>query len=118
MITFKETLKQFRTSKGYTQQELADLLKISKSTVSMYENGNRQPDFETIELLADFFNVTVPELICSPDDETLKESHIVAKTYIDSVWSEFKRGLGLTDEELQKIKSFTDFIIAQRIPHI
>ncbi len=37
--------------------------KISKSAISMYENGNREPDFETLEAIADFFNVDINLLI-------------------------------------------------------
>ena len=57
MGEFKNVLKQLRQSSNMTQEELAKKLKIAKSTVSMYENGNREPDRETMEAIADFFNV-------------------------------------------------------------
>lgn len=57
MSYFGTRLKYLRTQDKLTQQELASALKISKSTISMYENGNREPDFETLEAIADFFNV-------------------------------------------------------------
>ena len=63
---FSETLKKLRNEKGLTQVELAKLLKISKSSISMYENGNREPDFETEELIADFFNVSIYTLRGKP----------------------------------------------------
>lgn len=56
---FSDTLKKLRKEKGLTQEQLADALKISKSAISMYENGNREPNFETEELIADFFNVNI-----------------------------------------------------------
>lgn len=59
---FAETLKRLRKEKGLTQVQLAKALKISKSSISMYENGNREPDFETEELIADFFNVNIAVL--------------------------------------------------------
>lgn len=59
---FSENLKKLRISKSLTQEQLAQQLEISKSTVSMYENGNRMPDIETLELIADFFNVTLDSL--------------------------------------------------------
>ena len=60
---FSEQLKKLRKERGLTQEQLASLLKISKSAISMYENGNRTPDFETLELIADFFNVNLSYLI-------------------------------------------------------
>ena len=57
---FKERL---RTSRKLTQDKLAKELGIAKSTISMYENGNREPDFETLEIIADYFNVNLGSLI-------------------------------------------------------
>ena len=42
---------------------MAQKLGIAKSTISMYENGNREPDFETLEKIADFFNVDTDYLL-------------------------------------------------------
>lgn len=60
---FAENLKILRDRKKITQQQLADKLDISRSTIGMYENGSREPDFETLELIADFFNVNMDRLI-------------------------------------------------------
>lgn len=57
MGEFKEMLKYLRKRAGLSQSELAKKLGVAKSTISMYELGNREPDFETMELLADYFNV-------------------------------------------------------------
>ena len=62
---FKDRLRTLRKSRNLTQNKLADDLKISKSTISMYENGNREPDFETLEVIADYFNVSLGSLISS-----------------------------------------------------
>ncbi|MGI5848817.1 MAG: helix-turn-helix domain-containing protein [Christensenellales bacterium] len=59
MLKFPDILRDLRISNNLTQQELASKLKISKSTVSMYENGKREPDIETFEIIADFFNVDI-----------------------------------------------------------
>ena len=56
-MDFKERLRELRQQRGYSQEELAKQLGLSKSAISMYERGARTPDFETMELLADFFNV-------------------------------------------------------------
>lgn len=62
---FKDRLRTLRKSRNLTQNKLAEDLKISKSTISMYENGNREPDFETLEVIADYFNVSLGSLISS-----------------------------------------------------
>ena len=55
MADFANVLRLLRNEKGLSQQELALSLGISKSAVNMYERGERQPNFETLELIADFF---------------------------------------------------------------
>ena len=65
MSDFAARFKSLRIRDGLTQDELAKKLKISKSAISMYENGNREPDFETLELIADFFNVDMNYLLGS-----------------------------------------------------
>lgn len=57
MATFAERLRSLRQEKGWSQQQLADELKLSKSSVNMYERGEREPGFETMESIADLFNV-------------------------------------------------------------
>lgn len=62
MATFPERLKSLRTEKGWSQQRLADELKLSKSSINMYERGEREPSFETMEAIADLFNVDMDYL--------------------------------------------------------
>ena len=57
MATFAERLRSLRREAGWSQQRLADELKLSKSSVNMYERGEREPSFETMETIADLFNV-------------------------------------------------------------
>ena len=59
MTKFQIEFKRLREEKGLTQAELATALKIARSTVGMHEQGKRQPDFETLEVIADFFNVSM-----------------------------------------------------------
>ena len=56
-MEFRYILKSLRKEKKLTQSDLAKLLNLSTSTISMYEIGNRTPDLETLEIFADFFNV-------------------------------------------------------------
>lgn len=63
MGKFQNILKSLRAAKGLTQDELSKQLNISRSTIGMYEKGAREPDFETLELIADYFNVDTDYLL-------------------------------------------------------
>lgn len=62
MPEFKDMLKYFRMREGLSQSELAAKLGVSVSRISMYEVGKREPDFETEEKIADFFNTDLNTL--------------------------------------------------------
>ncbi|MBW2672110.1 MAG: helix-turn-helix domain-containing protein [Deltaproteobacteria bacterium] len=62
-MNFGNRLRQLRKEKGLTQAELAKLLSIGESTISFYESGKRQPDYETLIRIADLFNVSVDYLL-------------------------------------------------------
>lgn len=62
-MKFSENLYKLRIENGWTQQELADRLGISRSAVGMYERNSRVPDFELLEKIADLFNVNMSFLL-------------------------------------------------------
>lgn len=62
MGKFENRLKELREKAGYSQQELAEQLHVSRSRIGMYEQGKRKPDPEMQELIADFFNVNLDYL--------------------------------------------------------
>ena len=59
MAFYANKLKQLRKEKGLTQRELAEKLGLGKSAIGMYESGKRTPEFETLEMICDFFNVNM-----------------------------------------------------------
>lgn len=61
-MAFKDMLKYLRQSKGLSQREFAEKIGVSPSTISMYEVGQREPDFETEEKIADYFNIDLNTL--------------------------------------------------------
>lgn len=69
-MNFKTRLKQLRNERKINQRELAKYLKVAPSTISMYENGQREPNFEVLEVLADFFNVDMNYLLGKTDKTT------------------------------------------------
>lgn len=63
MADFASVIKRLRIERGITQEQLASMLKVSRSTIGMYETGSREPDFETCEAIADIFNVDMDYLL-------------------------------------------------------
>lgn len=70
-MAFKDVLKSLRKEKGFTQEQLADEMGLSKSAISMYETGNRKPDYEALEAFAGMFNVDMNTLLDSPSSKNL-----------------------------------------------
>lgn len=68
-MTFGEKLKQLRKSKGYSQEQLAKMLHMGRSAISMYESDQREPNFETLEAIADIFNVDMDTLASSKQND-------------------------------------------------
>ena len=63
MTTFADRLKELRKQRNITQDELAKNIGLSKSTIGMYEQGNREPNYEMLETIADHFNVDIDYLV-------------------------------------------------------
>ena len=79
-------IKTMRMSRGLTQAELAKRIHQSPSSITMYETGRREPDFETLEALADIFNVPLSALV----DETEHADQSAQGTTIQIVHPEIR----------------------------
>lgn len=64
---FPQRLKELREEHGYSVRELAALCDISKSAISLYEQGKRKPKIEALEAIADIFNVDMAYLLGESD---------------------------------------------------
>ena len=106
MAQFDRILKLLRTEKKMSQQELADALGISKSSINMYERGERQPNFEVLETIADFFNVDIDYLL----GRTTKTTKIINPNTIAAHFD----GDEYTEEELDRIREFAAFVKSNR----
>ena len=97
---FNENLKFARERKGISQKDLAEIIGVAKSTYSLYESGNREPNVQTIKKIADALNVSADELFGIDEEPTTIAAHFDGSEY--------------TEEELNKIKEFAAFVKAQR----
>ena len=62
-MSFSENLIELRKYHDYSQEELAEMIGVSRQTLSKYETGESLPDIEKSKLLADVFSVTIDDLI-------------------------------------------------------
>ena len=62
-MNFGETLKNLRKEKNVTQDELAKVLNMKRTSISGYETGRKEPDFATLSRIADYFGVSVDFLL-------------------------------------------------------
>lgn len=60
---FPERIKRARLEAGYTQQQVADITKISQPNIAKYETGKLEPNLETLGTLAQFYNVSINWLL-------------------------------------------------------
>lgn len=67
-----EQLKIQREQRGWSQQILADRLKISRQSVSKWEQGTALPSFANVVLISDLFNLTIDDLV--RDDTDLRRT--------------------------------------------
>ncbi|MDY3013997.1 MAG: helix-turn-helix transcriptional regulator [Evtepia sp.] len=73
-----QRLKQLRLEKDLRQDQLAKLVHVEKSSISMYENDVRQPSYEVLIRYAEVFNVSVDYLLGRTNDRSLDLSGLTA----------------------------------------
>lgn len=63
-------LKELRKAKRITQQRLAMDLNLNQNSISRYESGEREADYQTLIALADYFHVSIDYLLERTDNPT------------------------------------------------
>jgi len=82
-------LRELRTEKSLTQEQLAERLNVSGRTVSRWENGNNMPDLSIIVELAAFYDIDIRELLNGERknekmNEDLKETSLKMADYAEA----------------------------------
>lgn len=73
MVTFGENLRALRLNRFLSQKEVADAVKISKSTYSHYELGERRPDMDLVYQLAQYFEVHMDVFFCHHTERLISD---------------------------------------------
>ncbi len=97
---FYENLKLAREQKGLSQKDVAEKVGIAKSTYSLYESGNREPNVQTIKKLANVLDVSADELLGIDTEPTTLAAHFEGDEY--------------TEDELDEIRQFAEFVKNKR----
>ena len=93
-----QNLKYLRMKAGKQQKELALILKVSKATMAKYESGMVEPNIETIVRMAEYFGVTLDELV-------LKDLRPSAPIYVSNL-RYLRKKHNITQTELAKVLGF------------
>jgi transcriptional regulator with XRE-family HTH domain len=72
-MEFNEKLQELRKQKGLTQEELAEVLFVSRTAVSKWESGRGYPNIDSLKAIAKFFGVTIDELLSGDELLTIAE---------------------------------------------
>lgn len=107
MQKFSARLSSLRKERGLTQEEMSAVIHKKRSTYSGYENEGKEPDFETICLLAEYFGVSTDYLLGFSD----KKNHVEQVFYNDHV--NFERHFKAMPAELRPVvaKCFDSFYL-------
>lgn len=98
---FKERLKQLRTEQNLTQKELAKNINTSQQNIGFWETGKRNPKYDMIEKLANFFNVSTDYLTGKSNIKTPESD--IDKAIDKSV---AYNGKTITNNDREAIKTF------------
>lgn len=99
---FNENLKKARERKGMSQKDVAEKIGVAKSTYSLYESGNREPNVQTIKKIADVLSTSADKLLGMEEE-----------LQIDTLAAHFE-GEQFTDEEMDEIMNFVEFVKNKR----
>lgn len=88
-MNFSENLSRLRKEKGIKQEALANDMKVSRQTVSKWENGTAMPDLKKLTALAEYFEITMDELLgfTSPSGEKNEGINDYTKAYVNELIS-------------------------------
>ncbi|WYU52850.1 helix-turn-helix transcriptional regulator [Bacillus sp. FSL K6-0047] len=104
-----ERLKKLRAARGLSQQELSDKLNITRGTYAHYEVNKRQPDYETLKKISDFFNVSIDYLITG--NEFGNSTDEMWKEFLDPKTQIFFKDLqNAPEEKINELIRFWEFI--------
>lgn len=100
-----------RREKNLSQKELGNKLGLAESTIGMYEQGKRQPDYETLLKIADFFEVTLDFLLGNPrGGSSVKETGASYNISDPDLQIAFKDASDFSEEARRQAIDFIEYL--------
>lgn len=123
MVNYLESLgyriKYLRERNNISQIEFAKKIGVSNTVLSRYESGDRKPDYDTLQLIADFFDVSTDYLLGRTDTLALssqEKDEQEFQAFINDpelgVW--YKELPKSDEEELRKLRTIWEMIKAEK----
>ena len=91
-MTFGERLYELRKDKNISQEELADLLDVSRQSISKWENDKAYPEMTRLLFMSDFFGVSLDYLMRGVEETTQDNITYKARNILE-VWNSFVSNL-------------------------
>ena len=86
-MEFNNKLYELRKQKGFSQEELANRLNVSRQTISKWEVGESTPDMEKLVAISDLFEVSLDELVKGEESKMAEPSERIVKSELYSTCS-------------------------------
>jgi len=120
-FTIGQKIKTGRLSRNMTQADLAKALGVSPSAIGMWEQDRREPDFDTLEALADVFNVPMSYFV-TEDGERFSADDITKKDFerLEALHQNPRLGLlfdhakNLGDDDIAFMEKYVSMAIKER----
>lgn len=103
MMEFNNKLYSLRKQKGFSQEELANRLNVSRQTVSKWEVGESTPDMENLVAISELFEVSLDELVLNRTPEVPEKAEPSEQIVRSEFYSDIKENV-LTDDNKKKAK--------------
>lgn len=105
-------IKTLRTERGWIQKDLAERLNVSKQVISAYENGQRRPDLDTLQRMAEIFGVTSDYLLGQSisQDSSGEDLEVLFPEGVRVLRRASKK---LTPEQKQKMANLMEWFLQQ-----
>lgn len=109
ILSFGERVKLLRRELNLTQEGLAKKLNSSRSTIAGYETEGKQPDYDTLKFIANFFNVSIDYLLGETDIRQPAIDIIKDQKKTDSALDEISEEIrNLSPESQEELKKLID----------
>ncbi|PWJ13518.1 helix-turn-helix domain-containing protein [Ruminococcus flavefaciens] len=129
-MEFNNKLYELRKQKGFSQEELANRLNVSRQTVSKWEVGDSTPDMEKLIAISDLFGISLDELVLdkapepAPAPQTVKSelyADIKEKVLTEDNGKKVRKGLKIAGIVLGAVMlvdiiSFVIYVILNGFP--